>query len=52
MNFPKEKILSILYAFAFDDTYTVFVIRNLQTAFYFLMLGYVLAFVGFVTEIM
>jgi hypothetical protein len=36
----------------FDDTYTVFGIRHLQIAFYLLMLGYVLAVVCFVTEIM
>jgi hypothetical protein len=51
-DFPKEKILLMLDAFKFDDTYTVFGIRQLQTAFYLLMMGYVLAFICFVTEIM
>ena len=50
--FPKEKNLSMLNAFAFDDTYTAFGVRHLQTAFYLLMLGYVLAFACFVIEIM
>jgi hypothetical protein len=36
----------------FDDTYSAMNIRHLQTAFYFLMVGYVLAVVFFVTEIM
>jgi hypothetical protein len=51
-DFPKEKILSTLDAFALYDTYTVFGVRHLQTAFYLLMLGYVLALACFVTEIM
>jgi hypothetical protein len=51
-NFPKEEILSMSDDFAFDDTYTVFGVRHLQTAFYLLMIGYVLAFSCFVTEIM
>jgi hypothetical protein len=34
------------------DTYYAISIRHLQTAFYLLMLGYVLAVVCFVTEIM
>jgi len=50
--FPKEKNLPMLNAFAFDDTYTAFGVRHLQTAFYLLMLGYVLAFACFVIEIM
>jgi len=50
-DFPKEKILSMPETFAFDDTYTVFGVRHLQTAFYLLMLGYVLAVACFVTEI-
>jgi hypothetical protein len=36
----------------FDDTYSAMNITQLQTAFYFLMLGYVLAGACFVTEIM
>jgi hypothetical protein len=52
INFHKEKILSMLDAFVFDDTYTAFGVRHLQTAFYLLILGYVLALACFVTEIM
>ena len=48
----KENILSLSDAIEFDDTYTVFGIRHLQTAFYLLMIGYVLAFVCFMIEIM
>jgi hypothetical protein len=48
MYFHKEIILSMLAA---SDTYTVFGIRHLQTAFYLLMIGCVLAYVCFVTEI-
>jgi hypothetical protein len=51
-DFPKEKILTMPDAFAFDDTYSVFGVRHLQTAFYTLMIGYVLAFACFVTEVM
>jgi hypothetical protein len=47
----KEGILSMSNAFAFDDTYIVFGVRHLQTAFYLLIAGYVLAFACFVTEI-
>ena len=51
-DFPKEKKLSTLDAFALYETYIVFGVRHLQTAFYLLMLGYVLAFVCFVSEVM
>ena len=51
-DFHKEKLLSMSDTFAFDDTYTVFGIAHLQTAFYLLVIGYILAFVCFVTEIM
>ena len=51
-DFPKENILSMLDGVAFDDTYTVFGVRHLQTAFYLLMVGYVLALACFVTEVM
>jgi hypothetical protein len=51
-DFHKEKIVSIWDAFASYDTYTVFGIRHLQTAFYLLMLGYILALACFVIEIM
>jgi hypothetical protein len=37
---------------AFTDTYSAINIRHLQTAFYLLLLGYVLALACFVTEIM
>jgi len=51
-DFHKEKLLSKLDGFAFEDTYTIFGITHLQTAFYLLLMGYVLAFVCFVSEIM
>jgi hypothetical protein len=52
MYFLKEQILSIMDDFVPNDTYTVFSIRHLQTAFYLLILGYVLAFSCFAIEIM
>jgi len=36
----------------FDDTYTAVSIRHLQTVFYLLLLGYILAFASVVTEIL
>jgi hypothetical protein len=51
-DFHKERILSIWDAFVSYDTYAVFGFRHLQTAFYFLMLGYALALVCFFIEIM
>jgi hypothetical protein len=51
-SFDKLKIESKLDVPTFDDTYYTISIRHLQTAFYLLMLGYVLAVVCFVTEIM
>jgi hypothetical protein len=51
-GFVKENIQSKYDFNIFDDTYSAMNIRHLQTAFYFLMLGYVLAVVCFVTEIM
>jgi hypothetical protein len=51
-DFHMEKIVSIGDDFVSYDTYIVFGVRHLQTAFYFLMLGYVLAFACFVSEIM
>jgi hypothetical protein len=51
-DFHKEKFISMSGALAFDDTHTVFGVRHLQTAFYLLVIGYLLAFVCFVTEIM
>ena len=51
-NLHIEKILSMSDVTEFDDTYTVFGIRHLQTAFYLLMIGHVLAFASFMIEIM
>jgi hypothetical protein len=51
-SFDKLKIESKLDVPTFDDTYYDMNIIHLQTAFYFLMLGYILAGVCFVTEIM
>jgi hypothetical protein len=51
-DFHKEKIGSNWDAFVVDDIYTAFGVKHLQTAFYFLMLGCVLALVCFVIEIM
>ena len=51
-DFHKEKIVSVWDAFVLYDTYTVFGIGHLQTAFYLLMLGYVVALASFVIEIM
>jgi hypothetical protein len=51
-SFVKENIKEKFDFNMFDDTYSAMNIRQLQTAFYLLMLGYVLAVVCFVTEIM
>jgi len=51
-RFDKFKIVSKLDVPTFDDTYYTISIRHLQTAFYLLIMGYVLAVVCFVTEIM
>jgi hypothetical protein len=51
-GFAKAKIETEFNSPTFKDTYSVFGVRQLQTAFYFLMLGYELAVVCFVTEIM
>jgi hypothetical protein len=48
----KEKLETILEFLSLDDTNYAISIRHLQTAFYLLMLGYVLGVVCFVTEIM
>jgi hypothetical protein len=50
--FDELKMESKLDVHIFDDTYSPMNIIHLQTAFYLLMLGYVLAVVCFVTEIM
>ena len=51
-SFDKLKIKAKLDIPNFDDTYSAINIRHVQTAFYFLILGYVLAAACFVTEIM
>jgi hypothetical protein len=51
-NFDKLKMDSKLDVPTFADTYYAIGIGYLQTVFYLLMLGYVLAVVCFATEIM
>jgi hypothetical protein len=51
-GFMKENVQTKFDFNMFDDTYLAMNIRPMQTALYFLMLGYVLAVVCFVTEIM
>jgi hypothetical protein len=51
-DFNKENIVSNWDVFPSSDKYMVFCISHLQTAFYLLVLGYVLALACFVTEIM
>ena len=51
-NFDKVKIESKLDVPTFHDTYYAINIRQLQTAFYLLFLGYVSAVACFMTEIM
>jgi hypothetical protein len=51
-GFVKENVQTKIDFSMFDDTHSAMNIRHLQTAFYFLVLGYVLAVVCFVTEIM
>jgi hypothetical protein len=48
----KEKMESNIHAYTFDDTYSAINIKQLQTAFYLLLMGYALALAGFVIEIM
>jgi hypothetical protein len=50
--FYKENIVPMFDSTPFDASYTAFGVGHLQTAFYLLMLGYVLALICFVTEIM
>ena len=52
MSFDKLKMGTKLDVPSFDDMYYAISIRHLPTAFYLLMLGYVLAVACFVTEIM
>jgi hypothetical protein len=51
-SFDKLKMESKFDIPTFGDTYNAISIGHLQTAFFLLMLGYVLAVVCFVTEIM
>ena len=51
-GFEKEKIQTEFNFPTSDDTYSAYGVIHLQTAFYLLMLGYVLAVVCFVTEIL
>jgi hypothetical protein len=48
----KAKVKSKFNFPTFDDTYTAISIRHLQTVFYLLLLGYILAFASVVTEIL
>jgi hypothetical protein len=50
-NFEKYKIVSKYHTLTFADTYYAMSISHLRTAFYLLMLGYVVSVVCFVTEI-
>jgi hypothetical protein len=50
--FDKQKIESKINSPTFADTYTAISISNLQTVFFLLLLGYVLALTSFVAEIM
>jgi hypothetical protein len=47
----KEGMLTMSNDFAFDDTYIVFGVRHLQTAFCLMLVGYLVAFACFVAEI-
>jgi hypothetical protein len=51
-GFEKLEIQSEFNFLTSDEKYFVFGVSHLQTAFYLLMLGYVLAVACFVTEIM
>jgi hypothetical protein len=51
-SFDKMKVQSKLDIPTFGNTYSPMSIKHLQTPFYFLVLGYALAVVCFVTEIM
>jgi hypothetical protein len=48
----KKEIQSKFNTYRFDDIYSAISVRHLQTAFYFLLMGYALALASFVTEIM
>jgi len=50
-SLDKLNVESKLDVPTFDDTYYAISVIHLQTAFYLLMLGYVLACACFVTEI-
>jgi hypothetical protein len=49
-GFDKAKINSRSKSYTSADTYSAISISHLQMAFYLLMLGYVLAVAGFVTN--
>jgi hypothetical protein len=51
MVFTKAEMDTEFSSPTFNNTYSVFGVRQQQRAFYFLMLGYVLAVVCFVSEI-
>jgi len=51
-GFEKEKIDSKFHFFTFNGMYYAISISHLQTVFCFLMLGYVLEFAFFLSEIM
>ena len=51
-GFDKQTPESIFNSLSFADTCTTISIRHLQAVFYLLMLGYILALVCFVAEIM
>ena len=50
--FHRENIVPMFDSTPFDDTYSAFNVSHLQTAFYLLMLGYVLSLACFFIEIM
>jgi hypothetical protein len=51
-DFYKQKVKSMFNSPTFADTYAAIIISHLQTVFYLLLLGHVLAVASFVTEIM
>jgi hypothetical protein len=48
----KAKVKSMFHSPTFDDTYYAISVSHLQTVFYLLLLGYLLAFACVVTEIL
>jgi hypothetical protein len=51
-SFDKQKLESKFNSHTFTDTYTAISISHLQTIFYLMLFGYVLAFISFMAEIM